>query len=72
MFIRKKPAADGGTYYQLVANHREGGKVRQRVILSMQRCATIEERIAELERYLRYASGRWAEKFAGEVAKARQ
>ncbi|MGA9750672.1 MAG: transposase, partial [Acidobacteriota bacterium] len=36
MFFRKK-AGKGGTYLQLVESYREGGRVRQRVLLTLGR-----------------------------------
>jgi hypothetical protein len=55
MFIRKK-----GECYALVENHRVHGKVRQKIIASLGRSATIEERIAELmhslARYQRWSA----------------
>ena len=60
MYIRKKEVK-GGTYYQAVEGYRDAaGRVRHRTIISLGRCATIDEAIAENrreERRLRYRLG---------------
>ncbi len=43
-FIRSKQV-NGATYYSLVESFRQNGKVRQRVIVSLGQCATIDEAI---------------------------
>jgi hypothetical protein len=43
-FIRHKQV-NGTTYYSLVESVRENGRVRQRVIVSLGQCATIDEAI---------------------------
>jgi len=41
-FVRKKRVA-GGEYHQLVENYREGGKVRQRMLVHLGAIPTVEE-----------------------------
>ncbi len=51
MFIRRKTVNDLA-YYTLVENYRENGKVRQRVIAPLGRCATLHEAIAETRHWI--------------------
>lgn len=53
-FIRAKKGKKG-TYYQLVENYREDGRVRQRVLCHLGRNPTLEAAIEERERYLAWA-----------------
>jgi hypothetical protein len=79
-FIRRKQV-NGTTYYSLVESVRENGRVRQRVIVSVGQCATIDEAIEvetnELAFWQHYAkwgrehrtNGRWV--FVGEGSEVR-
>ncbi len=47
-YIRRKQVK-GNTYYQLVESYRDGGKVRQRLIMHLGRYQTVEELIVSIE-----------------------
>jgi hypothetical protein len=49
VFIRKK-VVRGVEYFALVENYRKDGKVRQRLVLSLNRCSTVAEAISEAAR----------------------
>lgn len=48
MFVREK-VVRGVRYHALVESYRQNGKVRQRVIVSLNQCATVEEAITKAE-----------------------
>jgi hypothetical protein len=50
VFIRKKRLKTGGVCYALVESYREGGRVRQRHLAYLGESATVEARVAELDR----------------------
>jgi hypothetical protein len=56
-FVRTK-RVDGGEYFQLVENYRDGGKVRQRVLAHLGRYPTVEAAIEESERGLEWQRSR--------------
>jgi hypothetical protein len=49
-FIRRKQTSAGRTVYQVVRSEQQGGKVRQRVLISLCYVPTIADAIAEQER----------------------
>jgi len=48
MFIRKREL-NGQTYYSIVESYRESGRVRQRTVVSLGQCSTVNEAIKECE-----------------------
>jgi hypothetical protein len=53
MFVRKKTTKGGAVKHYLVECHREGGKVRQRVLCYLGDYATVEEALAGIAKEIK-------------------
>jgi hypothetical protein len=51
-YIRRKNVGDR-TYYDVVESYREKGKVKQRLIVALGRCSTIDDAIEETEWWIK-------------------